>query len=155
MKTTIGEHLAKAVVADYAKGKRYNEAQLAKRLDELVMQYRAVEDAPKAKSIWGVTALDIYNAYPRRIAKTAALKAIGKAMMGWPHDMLLERTEAFKTATDKWPEEERKFIQYPSTWFNNEGFDEDPKEWVRKSDEQLKQERREAKVTAPTDYTKF
>lgn len=155
MSMTIGQHLAKAVVADYAKGKRYNEAQLAKRLDELVMQYRAVEEAPKVKSIWGVTALDIYNAYPRRVAKTAALKAIGKAMMGWPHDMLLERTKAFKEATDKWPEGDRKFIPHPSTWFNNEGFDEDPKEWVRKSDEQLKQERREVKASEPTNYEIF
>jgi hypothetical protein len=88
------------------------------------------------------TAEDIYAAYPRKVGKQGAIKAIQKAakIIGpkatsmtrfCPYEILLERTQAFAKATASWPQEERHFICHPATWFNRGSYDDDPKEWER------------------------
>lgn len=88
------------------------------------------------------TAEDIYAAYPRKIGRGAAIKAIQKAakLIGpdprsttrfCPYAVLLERTQAFAKATASWPEADRHFICHPATWFNQERYNDDPNEWER------------------------
>ncbi len=74
----------------------------------------------------------IYQAYPRRIAKTNALAAIRKVVAsGISADLLLEKTQQFAAATAKWGEGDKKFIPHPATWFNRGSYDDDPKTWIR------------------------
>ena len=76
----------------------------------------------------------IYSAYPRKENRPAALRAIGKALSGsgMTAEHLLEITQAYAKATDRWPEDELRFIPYPATWFNGERYNDDPKNWLSK-----------------------
>lgn len=86
----------------------------------------------------------IYNAYPRHVGSRAAKKAIDKALerleasMGMTlpvvGEYLNSKTTAYRRATASWPAKDRKFIPHPSTWFNQDRFDDDPQEWHRDSD---------------------
>jgi DNA-binding MarR family transcriptional regulator len=75
-------------------------------------------------------ALKIYSAYPRKIAKPAALKAIEKALIRFNdevHDKtLLELTQLYATSVEG---TEQTFIPYPQKWFNQERFNDDPATW--------------------------
>jgi hypothetical protein len=80
-----------------------------------------------------VTVERIYVAYPRHVAKTAALKAIREVIeSGKPAAWLLDRTEAYAAAVKHWPEADRIFVPYPGKWFHTGGFEDDPHEWERK-----------------------
>jgi uncharacterized protein YdaU (DUF1376 family) len=76
--------------------------------------------------------LEIYQAYPRRVGKTAALKAIAKAAKNCPE--LLAKTTAYAAAVSQWSQNERQYIPHPSTWFNRGSFDDDPETWQRQAD---------------------
>jgi hypothetical protein len=79
-----------------------------------------------------VTATTIYEAYPRKLARLDALKAIEKAMKDCPPTRLLDRTKAFAKATSKWNEYDRaNFIPHATTWFNRGSYDDDPASWVK------------------------
>ena len=69
----------------------------------------------------------IYQAYPRKVKRPEALKAIRKAMSAHAPKFLLERTQAFAAAITPW--QERQFIPHPATWFNAEQFNDDPEDW--------------------------
>jgi hypothetical protein len=73
----------------------------------------------------------IYQAYPRKVGKKTALKAISAALRAMPASELLAKVQAYKLATDKWPVHERQFIPFPATWFNRGSYMDDPKEWER------------------------
>jgi hypothetical protein len=73
----------------------------------------------------------IYAAYPRKVGRKTALRAITAALRGMPSSELLAKVQAYKQATDTWPANERQFIPYPSTWFNRGSYADDPKEWER------------------------
>lgn len=73
----------------------------------------------------------IYQAYPRKVGKKTALKAIAVALRAIPASELLAKVQAYKQATDTWPQTERKFIPFPATWFNRGSYMDDPKEWER------------------------
>jgi hypothetical protein len=64
-----------------------------------------------------VSAESIYQAYPRKVGKIAALKAIEKAFKLSTPDALLSAVKAF-TAKVKAERTEERFIPHPSTWFN-------------------------------------
>lgn len=75
----------------------------------------------------------IYLAYPRRIGKQAALKAITKALRAVGQDKMLAATEAYASAVSRWAESDRKYVPHPATWFNRGSYDDDPREWERKA----------------------
>lgn len=83
----------------------------------------------------------IYDCYPRKQGRAAALKAIAKAIDTIKGDLLnprdsdwlLGRVKAYAEATAKWPAEDKQFIPHPSTWFNKGNYDDDPEEWKRKA----------------------
>jgi hypothetical protein len=78
-----------------------------------------------------ISAEDIYAAYPRKIARSAAIKAIQKAGKAVGMEKLLKAVKAYAEATSRWPAEERQYIPHPATWFNQGRYDDDPKEWER------------------------
>jgi hypothetical protein len=74
----------------------------------------------------------IYAAYPKKIGRTKALKAIAAALSDIPFKQLLAATVAYADAVKRWPANERsKFCPHPSTWFNRGSFTDDPAEWER------------------------
>lgn len=85
----------------------------------------------------------IYNAYPRKVGKPAALKAIRRAMekevkagkdMYIALDFLLEKTEEYAIQRAG---EDAKFTPHPATWFNQERYNDvvEKKEWEGAPDE--------------------
>jgi uncharacterized protein YdaU (DUF1376 family) len=73
----------------------------------------------------------IYEAYPRKEKRPDAFRAIKKALMdsGMTHESLLEITQTYAKATERWPKDKRKYIPYPASWFNSESYRGDPKRW--------------------------
>ena len=69
----------------------------------------------------------IYQAYPRKIGKGAAIKAITKALTKiGPYELLCKVVD-YRTAT-AW-QQNRSLIPHPATWINQERWLDDPKEW--------------------------
>lgn len=78
--------------------------------------------------------LEIYQAYPRKVDRKDALRAIKKALLAIGHEgkdpsWMLDRVKAYAKlmALEK---KEPRFIPHPSTWFNKGRYNEpdDPKE---------------------------
>jgi len=68
----------------------------------------------------------IYQAYPLKVGKPAALKAITKAIKrGTEPDKLLRLTKAYAAARDG----NKDFCPHPATWFNQERYNDDPATW--------------------------
>lgn len=74
----------------------------------------------------------IYKAYPRKVAPAAAMKAIEKACKLIEPKELLQAVQDYEAATSQWPAADRDFIPMPSTWFNQQRWLEDRREWTRK-----------------------
>lgn len=74
---------------------------------------------------------EIYAAYPKKVGKPAAMKAIAKALLAVDSPTLLQKTSDFATAVAAWPVEDRRFVPHPATWFNQERYNDDPAEWTR------------------------
>lgn len=93
----------------------------------------------------------IYQAYPRRVGKGAALKAIVRAVKGIaarkdapadPAGWLLERVKAYAAARRG---QDQQYTPHPATWFNQERYDDDPTEWSARPDA----DRSPARISAP------
>lgn len=63
--------------------------------------------------------LEIYECYPLRVGRAAALKVIEKALLNHPHEKLLETTKQFAKL---WDGHSLDFCPHPRTWFNQERF---------------------------------
>ena len=73
-------------------------------------------------------ALTIYRAYPRKVARPVALRAIERALKELPFEELLKRTQAYAKAFEE-AGKPRKWTPHPSTWFTQARYDDDPEEW--------------------------
>ena len=69
----------------------------------------------------------IYAAYPKQVAKPAALRAIRRALTNHPFETLLERTLLYAKTYNGAP----RFIPDPANWFRDERFNDDPATWRR------------------------
>lgn len=84
-----------------------------------------------------IQAVDIYDAYPRKVGRAAALKAIEKAMHKVPSDTLLQAVRDYATAVKTWAPTARytacgsDTVPHPATWFNQERWTDDRSEWVK------------------------
>lgn len=76
----------------------------------------------------------IYQAYPRKIGKGAAIKAITKATANIHHDRLRRKVIEYAQAI-AW-QENRSLVPHPATWFNQERWLDDPKEWEQPASQQ-------------------
>lgn len=73
------------------------------------------------------SAEQIYQLYPLKVAKPAAIAAIIKVLKTFPAPELLARTANYARAvsgTDT-------LIPHPSTWFNQQRFNDSPSTWTR------------------------
>jgi hypothetical protein len=89
----------------------------------------SIEKEKKNKGEIHVEAESVYQAYPRKVAKPAALKAITKAIRDLagrtpPRDVawLKGRVTAYAQTRVN---EDPKFTPHPATWFNEHRFDDD------------------------------
>lgn len=82
-----------------------------------------------------VVLAEIYAAYPRKVGRDKAFKAIDKALhrSALSAVEMLARVQAFATAAETWADSDREFIPHPATWFNQGRYDDDPREWQRAS----------------------
>jgi hypothetical protein len=69
----------------------------------------------------------IYEAYPRKVARPAAIQAIRRALQAKSFDWLLGQVERYAEAVEG---QSKKFVPHPATWFNQARYDDDPKEWA-------------------------
>jgi uncharacterized protein YdaU (DUF1376 family) len=72
------------------------------------------------------TAEQIYQAYPRKVGKVEALKAITKAGRAIGFDRLLAKVQEYGRAS-AW--QEMQYIPHPATWMNAGRYDDDPETW--------------------------
>jgi hypothetical protein len=92
------------------------------------------QSAPSAspeQTIKTVPCGTIYAAYPRKVGKQDALKAIARVLKTESAERILERTQAYAMAVLLWPLGERHFVPHPATWFNRGSYDDDPETWKR------------------------
>ena len=78
----------------------------------------------------------IYLAYPKRIARINAIKAIQALLRaGVDSTHLFDRAAAYAEAVARWPAADRaKYVPHPATWFNRGSFDDDPATWERNAE---------------------
>ena len=74
----------------------------------------------------GKQAEEIYQAYPRKVAKPAAMKAIEKALKKSSFNDLMAAVREYAKSRDG---EDPNFTPHPATWFNQERWNDDRKEW--------------------------
>ena len=79
-----------------------------------------------ATSIKGSEEL-VYQAYPLKVGKPAALKAIARALTKTSFDDLLAKTQQFALVRSG----DTAFCPHPATWFNQERYNDDPETWKR------------------------
>ena len=68
----------------------------------------------------------VYAAYPRKVGKPNALKAIRRALIGISGEALLTSTRLFQEARRG---QEEAFTPHPATWFHQKRYLDDPKTW--------------------------
>jgi len=68
----------------------------------------------------------IFHAYPRRVARGAAIRAIAKALKVMPYDDLLEAVREYARAREG---QERQYTPHCATWMNQERYADDREEW--------------------------
>ena len=91
----------------------------------------------------------IYQAYPRKVGKLAALKAIEKALKVSDAAVILASVQRF-AAQVKTERTEERFIPHPSTWFNaGRWMDETKADKVSNRDESARRDM-EARIAAGT-----
>ena len=78
---------------------------------------------------------EIYAAYPRKVAKAEAIKAITVAIKALnakhadPAAYLMDRVTAYADAVATWPVDRRQFIPHPATWIRQGRYEDDPAQW--------------------------
>ena len=77
--------------------------------------------------------ISIYESYPRKVGRPAAIKAITSALKKISAEELLKKTQAFATAKAG---SDPQFIPHPSTWFTQERFNDDPATWINNGSNQ-------------------
>jgi hypothetical protein len=74
----------------------------------------------------------VYQQYPRKTAKAAALKAIKKSLENLDEEDPVAALRARVTEFANSPAGRKgEFVPYPATWFNRKQYLDDPKEWEK------------------------
>lgn len=92
----------------------------AKKSEPIRTELFAVEQVKKSMNQIEL----IYDAYPKKVGKPEAFRAIRKALEKVGFDYLLEKTKAYAMAVSKTSVDSR-YIPHPSTWYNQERFNDD------------------------------
>lgn len=120
--STFSDRAKKAAAARWGKEKdRKKKRQERKGKETSIASGMLEASEPSAE--------EIYEAYPRKVARPEAIKAIEKAMSVRPAGELLRLTTAFAATQAKGDQ----FTPYPATWFNQQRFNDDPETWKPKN----------------------
>lgn len=68
----------------------------------------------------------IYEAYPRKVGRPVAVRAIEKALTTTDHETLLKATVAYAEARRG---QDQQFTPMPATWFNQQRYNDDQATW--------------------------
>ena len=79
----------------------------------------------------------IYAAYPRKVARKLAMRAIIRAMEKTPAELLFQLTKSYSEARRG---QDENYTPHPATWFNQERFNDAPETWRPKAAPEVKQE---------------
>ena len=82
---------------------------------------------PSGDRIRNKEAEEIYKAYPRKVAKPVAIRAIKKHLTKIGFVELMNKTEQFAKAVEG---SDPQYIPHPSTFYNQERFNDDPESWT-------------------------
>jgi hypothetical protein len=92
-----------------------------------IKKEESIEEKHNGAAAPGVSVETIYEAYPRKIGKRVALKAITAAIKrGIAPEKLLELTRQYAEAVKGG---DLQFVPHPSTFFNQDRFNDDPSTW--------------------------
>lgn len=69
-------------------------------------------------------ASEVYQAYPRKVGRPSALRAIQRAISLHGYEHVLKRTQEFTTAWQR-SGKSLEYIPYPTTFFNQERYNDD------------------------------
>jgi hypothetical protein len=69
----------------------------------------------------------VYEAYPKKVGRPAALKAITKAIKKHGLQHVLQAAQRFAAAWKDQPS--LQYCPHPATWFNQERYNDDPSLW--------------------------
>ena len=69
----------------------------------------------------------VYEAYPRKVGRPVALRAILKALTTTDHETLLKATVAYAEARRG---QDQQFTPMPATWFNQQRYLDEPSTWT-------------------------
>lgn len=78
-------------------------------------------------------ALEIYQLYPRKVARPKAIKAINKVLQTFGYELVKKATSGFADAWKGATQDDMKFCPHPSTWYNEERFNDSPETWQRRN----------------------
>jgi predicted DNA-binding transcriptional regulator len=102
---------------------------------------KVIQGTSSKREVINSLAEPIYQAYPKKVGRPAALKAIAKAIQRVQNqpdvpstdaiNNLLEKTKAYAKAVEG---SDLQFIPHPATWFNQERYNDDPSTWKRAAD---------------------
>lgn len=81
----------------------------------------------------GSAAVKIYELYPKRVGRPKAIDAILKQLKSFPAEKLEAATRRFALEWNG-ANGDFQFCPNPTTWFNQERFNDDPSTWRRKED---------------------
>lgn len=109
---------------------KFGESATTKEISEL----KRKEEDKRAETL--AKAIEIYNTYPRKIARPVALKAILKSAEKITLEELHKHVKAYAEAVATWPKEQREFVPHPASWINQERWNDERSEWYRKAQPQ-------------------
>ncbi len=93
--------------------------------------------APRAATSITAGAEQVYQLYPLKVGKDAALRAISVQLKKHELPYLLDKTNQFAQAVASWPSSYRYFTDggdrcpHPSTWFSQGRYSDDTSTWKR------------------------
>lgn len=70
---------------------------------------------------------EIYSAYPKKVARPSAIKAIKKAVAQFGYEFILQKTKSYAQVRAG---QDVQFTPHPATWFNGHRFNDDPATWA-------------------------
>jgi hypothetical protein len=141
----VGARVVPTVVSNLASRPKEQEQEQEQEQDQGIGGAGGKGDDTTPQPKPPATIEDVYNAYPRKVAKQDAIKAIERAAerifaekLTRPYletasalDWLLCRVSAFADAVAKWPAGEEQYVPHPATWFNRGRYDDEDKNWIK------------------------
>ena len=82
--------------------------------------------APRMRDACLEHACSIYDAYPKKVGKPAAMKSILKALSEFPPEMVLQKTKEYASSRAG---QDAQYTPNPATWFNQQRFNDSPETW--------------------------